>query len=49
MEVALAARQYCLGRRLNCSEDDIEIAHVRKAKRLPGFEVSAGDEQRSFE
>jgi predicted Abi (CAAX) family protease len=47
--VALAAPQYCLGRRSNCSEDDMVIAHVRTAKRFPGFERSVGDGQRSFE
>lgn len=49
VEMASAAQQYCLGRRLNCSEDDIVIAHVRKAKRFPGFEVSTGGGQHSFE
>lgn len=49
METASAAQQYCLGRRLNCSEDDIVIAHVRKEERFPGFEISAGGGQHSFE
>jgi hypothetical protein len=48
-EIASVAQRYCLGKRLNRSEDDIVVVHMRKVKRFPGFEASAGGGQHSFE